>query len=274
MIFADLHLHSRESDGQFPPRKVAGLVSQAGLGGFSLTDHDTMSGLKDAAAKAHALGLAFISGVELSCQFRAREVHLLGYGIDPSDPRLTLKLGEMAAGRRDRAAKMVAKLNELGLPLDPAKLNQIAGHGTIGRPHLAMAMIEQGYVTSVKEAFALYLGKGRPAFFPRPKLEPGAAIELIRSAGGLPVLAHPGLVRDDSVIPALVELGLAGLEAAYPQHSAAEQHKYRSLCSRYHLLVTGGSDFHGPEIKDTPLAAAGVSRAEFEALTALKERNR
>lgn len=243
----DLHVHSTASDGILTPEEVLLKAWEIGLGGVALTDHDTVSGI-EAAQKyhaAHGLTLEFIPGIEMNTEVDENEVHILGYYIDHRHARLLNKLEEIREARLERARKMVYRLKSMGLAISFEHVEKLAKGDLIGRPHVAQALAEKGYVFSIKEAFEKYIGKGRPAYVPRYKFLPQEAIQLIKSAGGVPILAHPGLLRNRELIQEAINLGVAGLEVYYPEHTLQQVDEYLCHCRKYHLLVTGGSDFHG-----------------------------
>ncbi|MDO4539639.1 MAG: PHP domain-containing protein [Syntrophomonadaceae bacterium] len=243
----DLHTHSYASDGLLSPVGLLDAAVAAGLGGVALTDHDTVEGL--AAAQAHcrdaALPIAFIPGIELNTEYKGEEVHILGYYIDYEDAALAQRLSELRALRRRRAEQIVDKLRSLGQDIDMAEVLAVARGEQIGRPHIARVLMAHGAVASVLEAFQRYIGRGRPAYVPRYEFAPSEAVAMIKKAGGLPVLAHPGLIRRQELLDEIIALGVEGLECHYPQHSEKQTLKYRETARRYGLLVTGGSDFHG-----------------------------
>lgn len=242
----DLHIHSSCSDGRLAVEAVVQLAVNAGLTGFSLTDHDTVSGLARAKECADASGLVFIPGLELNTDYVDDEVHILGFFINPEHPELNLKLADLKAKRKQRARLIVDRLNELGFSMDFERVRAVAGDKVIGRPHIARTMVECGFAATEKEAFDRYIGRGQPAFVPRYSFTPEEAIKIIIDSGGLPFLAHPGKIRDQAIIPALVQMGLCGLEVYYPEHSEDEIHRFLELAEYHGLLVSGGSDFHGP----------------------------
>jgi predicted metal-dependent phosphoesterase TrpH len=236
-------LHSSASDGTYHSRDLVRMAIEKRLAAISITDHDTVAGIGAALEAAEGTDLALIPGIELSAVLDAREVHLLGYFIDPTAKPLQETLALLADSRTQRARRIIAKLTTLGLPLHWEKISDAyQANGVIGRPHIARALINEGYVHSVEEAFALYLGHGAPAYVPRYKLSPAAAVKLILEAGGLPVLAHPLDVTD--LVPTLVEQGLAGIEAFYRGYTLGQISELLSLAKRFKLLTTGGTDFH------------------------------
>jgi predicted metal-dependent phosphoesterase TrpH len=256
----DLHIHSTASDGALSPEEVVGESVRRGLSVIALTDHDTVNGLAPALAAAEAFpGLRVVPGVELSTDVAQGEVHILGYFIDYSDGELLARLERMRNSRRERAQEMIARLGDLGVNIDWSRVQEIAGEGSVGRPHLAQAMVEGGYVGSLKEAFDSYIGRGGPAYVERRKLTPAAAVELILRVRGLPVLAHPLTVADpETLVIELKSAGLIGIEAHYKDYSAADVGRLLSLAESHQLAVTGGSDYHGLDTE----SEAGIGSVE------------
>ena len=242
----DLHVHSTASDGTLSPAAVVAEARAHGVGILALTDHDTMGGVAEALAAGEAEGVRVIPGVELNTDSPAGEVHVLGYCIPPEDEAFTALLERRSRARIERAHKMVQRLHELGMPIAFDHVLRLAGGGNIGRPHVARALVEAGYARNVREAFDRWLYRGGPAYVPRDRLTPEEAIAAVKAAGGVPVLAHPGRIADQSVIEELIAAGLEGLECFYPEHSPEQTERYLALARKHGLLVTGGTDFHGP----------------------------
>ncbi|HHW06518.1 MAG TPA: PHP domain-containing protein [Clostridia bacterium] len=266
----DLHTHSRASDGSMEPGELVGLAKELGLQGLAITDHDTVDGLEEGLFFGRVYNVEVIPGIELSTDFAGHEVHLLGYFIDWRAACLAQALKEMTEQRANRIKKMLLRLAELGFPLDFAEVQQIAGAGVIGRPHLAVAMVNAGYVTDVQEAFARFLTKGAPAYVAREKIDFRAAVQLIKKAKGVPVLAHPGLLKDNSLVKRIIDCGIEGMEVDYPEHAPAYRQYLMELCRLHGLVATGGSDFHG-KIKDVSLGKCGASRNIVEQLRRKRE---
>lgn len=243
----DLHTHTTASDGLLAPAAVVRLAREAGVAVLAVADHDTTAGV-DAALEAGArLGVEVIPAVEINTDTETSEVHVLGYYVEHTLPWFQQFLGELRGGREHRAARMVARLNALGIPIEYERVRAMA-EGAVGRPHVARALIEAGAVRTTEEAFQKYIGRGGPAYVERMKVTPEDAVRVIRRAGGVPVLAHPGWGVQDEMLPALVEAGLQGIEAYYPDHTPSMTAHYLELAARYHLLVTGGTDFHGGDL--------------------------
>jgi predicted metal-dependent phosphoesterase TrpH len=242
----DLHSHTTASDGALTPRELVRLAARQRVRVLAVTDHDSTDGLPDALAEAASLGVEIVPGLEINCDVPGAEIHVLGYYVDWRAGWFQDFLREQRAERTARVHRIVERLTELGMPLTAAEVFAICKEGSPGRPHIAQAMVERGYVKSLREAFDRWLHAGGPANVPRRRLTPVEAVAVIRRAGGVPVLAHPGLAGRDEMIPELVDAGLAGIETYYPEHSAGQIQAYRDLCRRLGLVATGGSDYHGP----------------------------
>jgi len=245
----DLHLHSTASDGEFSPSELVAMALERNLLAIAITDHDTTEGIDEALDAARGTELEVIPGVEISSDVPHEEVHLLGYYIDHHDPTLEKKLCAFRQTRLHRAREMLAKLAALGFPLQWEIVAELAGGGSVGRPHIAQAMVKMGYVASTDEAFSLYLGRNGPAYVERYKLSPLEAVSLITEARGLAVLAHP--LKVTHFVHSLMEQGLVGLEVYYNGYSAEDIRKLARLARKFDLIPTGGSDFHGPGVLDT-----------------------
>jgi predicted metal-dependent phosphoesterase TrpH len=267
--YVDLHVHTNYSDGSFSPKDVVHRAKKAGLSAIAISDHDEVGGVSEAIWVGHSEGLEIVPGVELTVNCKGKEIHVLGYLFDHNDRRLREKLKEFRFNRFKRMEKMVVRLNELGLSIHMKSVRRIAGHGSLGRLHLARAIFEQEFVGTVQEAFDKYIGAGKPAYVKKPRIEFEDAVELITSAGGIPVLAHPRLARIDKHIPELARLGLGGLEVFYSKHTPNDVEKYLAMAKRHDLAVTGGSDCHGV-IKDRSLL--GEIMLPYERLENLRER--
>jgi|Deesub1362A_J573_1020465.scaffolds.fasta_scaffold03904_4 hypothetical protein len=241
----DLHLHSTASDGKFSPAELVKMALERGLEVISITDHDTTDGIEEALEAAKGTNLEVIPGVEISADIPRKEVHLLGYYIDHRDGTFEEVLRLIRRYRVKRALAMLEKLASLGIRLKWDMVMEIAGRGSVGRPHIAQAMVKEGYVSSMEEAFLLYIGRDGPAYVERYKLAPSEAVRLIKGAKGLAVLAHPSKVIE--LLPSLVKAGLVGIEARYNDYPEEEVEYLAGLARKYNLVPTGGSDFHGHE---------------------------
>lgn len=251
MQYIDLHTHSDASDGTMPPAELIRHAKASGLSAVALTDHDTIAGIAAAQAEADRVGIEFIPGIELSADFTT-EMHILGYYIDPAHPALVEEIQNLKEFRAQRNIKMVEKLREQGFDVDVEYILAVTScesAASMGRVHMAKALVEKGYCKTVKEGFEAYLTGGKPAYCGRQKLSPAECIALIHTSGGLAVLAHPYLLRlePDALEAKLKELkacGLDGLECWYTEHDEAHTELFVSLAEKYGLAVTGGSDFH------------------------------
>lgn len=263
----DLHTHSHYSDGEHPPRRVAELAAEAGLTACALTDHDCLDGLPEFLAAAE--GFEPLAGVEISARQDGHDVHVLGYFLDPAHEELRRKLQELAETRRERTAAMLERLRQVGVDLDPEEVARDAGPGTIGRPHLAHALVRQGRASTVAEAFRKYLRPGTPGYVPKAGPSPAEAIAWIHGAGGAAVLAHPGLLKRRRWIPEMAEAGLDGLEVWHPKHEPGHNRRFLDLARELDLVATGGSDYHGRRVGD---ARVGQEPVPEETVALLRER--
>lgn len=249
-IRADFHTHSTASDGTLAPADLLCQASRRGLSILALTDHDTTLGLAPAAAAAHELGIRLIPGIELSTDVEPGEIHILGYGIDPDDRSLQGTLATLRRARETRIDRMVERLRAIGIDLDRRTIHPNTPGGSVGRPHVAQAMIAAGYVTSVSEAFERYIGNDKPGYIPSQRLTPVEAIRLIVAAGGIAIHAHP-LTSPlfPGNLPELEAAGLAGIEAYYGEYTPAQRERLAAIGVERGLLVSGGSDYHGEHYK-------------------------
>ena len=244
----DLHTHTTASDGTLAPRDLVLEAVRRGVRVLAVTDHDSTGGLAEAAEEARRHPpLEIVPGLEINCDVEGAEVHVLGYFVDHEAPWFQAFLAEQRAERVARIHRIAERLAALGMPIDPAEVFALVREGSAGRPHVAQVMVRRGYVKSVREAFDRFLKAGGPASPPRRRLAPVEAVAVIRKAGGVPVLAHPGLAGRDELIPGLVAAGLQGIETYYAEHSALQTQAYLDLCRRLGLVATGGSDYHGPQ---------------------------
>ena len=268
---ADLHIHTTFSDGTYSPEEVVSLAQKAGLTKIAITDHDVVAGIDPAKRKGEELGVEIIPGIELTAEAQDCEIHILGYFIDHKSPALLSELAQIQAGREKRVYKMTEKLKELGVEIDPERVFAIAGHRVAGRPHVARAMVEKGYVGDFKEAFNRYLDFHGPAYVSHYRLSPEGAIKLIKAANGVPVFAHPAASRCDQVIPDMMVYGLQGIEVYYSSHDQGQTRHYLNLAKKYGLLITGGSDFHGLRSgREIELGSITIADELFDKLQAAK----
>ncbi|MDP2718625.1 MAG: PHP domain-containing protein [Dehalococcoidia bacterium] len=273
----DLHMHSNASDGRYSPAELVSLAVKAGLTVMALTDHDSTEGVARALEEAGKYPrLKLIPGVEIGTDVPHGEVHVLGYFIDYEDKELKEKLADMRNSRGHRATRMIAKLYNLGMDIEWRRVLELAGDGSVGRPHVALAMVEKGYVGSFKEAFDKYIGREGPAYAERDKMTPEEAVELIIKAGGIAVLAHPYTVSGlEKMLAEMKKAGLAGVEVYSPGATPDEVKKFHRLAKGLGLLITGGSDFHGLDTgSDVPLGQFHVPDECAEALLAREKSRR
>jgi predicted metal-dependent phosphoesterase TrpH len=273
----DLHTHSTASDGLFSPTELVRRASEAELTLIGLTDHDTTNGVAEAQAAGASLGVTVIPGVEINTTITdsQSEAHVLGYYLDLDQPAFQATLAFLRDAREKRGERIVQQLRDQGINVEWSRVRELA-KGTVGRPHVALALIEAGYAADVSDAFARYLTRGKAGYVPRFKLAPEQAIQLIRSAQGVPVLAHPAGITGlaETVLPTLVRAGLLGLECYYGQYDDETVARLLALASQRSLIPTGGSDYHGPNIHPTPLGGRRVPPETVEHLGQASERLR
>jgi predicted metal-dependent phosphoesterase TrpH len=268
--YIDLHTHSTASDGIYSPTELLHKAKEIGLRVLALTDHDTTGGLEEAARAARTLDIDLIPGIEINTDVGGGEVHVLGYFLEFQHPEFQAVLKVLRDARERRGERMVELLNEHGVNISWERVREIA-QGSVGRPHVAKALMEAGYVQTIGEAFDKYIGTGCYAYVPRYKLTPEDAVHLIASANGLPVIAHPielpGLDELRDWLPGLCKAGMVGLETYYGPYTPENERELLALAQEYNLIPTGGSDFHGPGMHPTPL---GGHHVPFEAVERLQ----
>jgi len=242
----DLHVHTTASDGEYRPAEIVAMARDLGLSTIAITDHDSVSGVQEAVDAARGIRLEVVPGVEINAEWKGRSYHILGYYIDYRSEALTSELKRLCDSREWRAHKVIDKLASLGAPVRWERVLELAEGGSIGRPHIAEAMVERGHVTTIRAAFDEFLARGRAAYVSRPRLTPREAIALILSVGGLPVFAHPlGMLH---TVPRLMQAGLVGLEVYYSGYSEEDTRLIAAEARRHGLIATGGSDYHGPNV--------------------------
>ncbi|MBI4303698.1 MAG: PHP domain-containing protein [Chloroflexi bacterium] len=274
MSRVDLHIHSTASDGRHNPAEVVRMGAEAGLSFMALADHDTVDGIPPALEAAKAFpSLRVIPAVEINTDVPKGEIHVLGYFIDYTDSHLQDTLEQMRNSRIERAQGMIEKLKKLGMPIEWERVKEIAGPGSIGRPHIAQALLEKGYISTIKEAFNKYIGWGGPAYVARKKMTPVEAVELILKTNGLAVLAHPLTITEpEAAIAELKAAGIVGLEAYYNNYTNDETRRCLNLARKYGLIAVGGSDYHGlDENAETAIGGANVPVEAATRLIALAE---
>jgi len=271
---ADLHMHTNHSDGTLNPTELARLARAQGVDAVALTDHDTVTGIKELVEETNRLGLEAIPGVELSANFHPGTLHILGYGFDPDGP-IQEKLEKFQKARAERNPRILEKLKALGFPLTLEEVGEIAQvKGQLGRPHIARALEAKGYVKSYKEAFDKYLTKGAPAYVSKAAWSAQECIDMLHESGGVAVVAHPIQMKLQGMelrtkIGELAQMGLDGLEVVHPDQKPGDQETFRQLAGEFGLLTTGGSDFHGDH---KPGIQLGQGRPPYEFLERLRER--
>ncbi len=268
-VHADLHLHTRHSDGNYTPAQLVDLACRSGLGAIALTDHDTVNGVAEAREAADTR-LEVISAVEISAVWREREFHLLGYFVRSDDAALNCALDRLRAARLERFWEMVERLRACGVPVESEELKRLAGAGVLGRRHLAEWLVQARRAGSVREAFLRYLGDGGRVALPKVRLPVAEAAALVRGAGGVASWAHPSYDCTREALLELRGLGLGALEAEYPSHRPGRVRELRELAASLGLEITGGSDCHGPDEPRRAVGARGISEQELERLRRAK----
>lgn len=275
MRLIDLHSHSTASDGVLSPLELVGFAKESDISVLALTDHDTLEGLPAAMAEAARVGVQFVPGVEITAHVDDLEVHILGHFVDPDDHRLAEFLTSSRCDRIERVHRMVDKLWALGLPMNADEVLSLAPGPSVGRPHVAQAMIRRGYVTSLQDAFDRYLTSGKPGYVERSRIPAELAIGAIKAAGGVASLAHPGDYGHDEIIPFLVQHGLDGLEVYHPEHDTESIFRYERIRLDCGLLAVGGSDYHGTGgLRSMGLGRPALPEARFEELLAARTATR
>lgn len=241
----DLHCHTIASDGLLSPKELICLAAELGLKGIGITDHDTIQGWKEAEEAGAYYKIQILKGIELNTDWQGKEIHILGYELDPSSGYFVNKLKSLREAREQRMLKIIKRLATLGIRISEDEVRQLAQGESIGRPHIAHVLMERGFVRTIQEAFERFIGIGAPAYVPRLKITTEEGIAMIREAHGISVLAHPGMQRLEGEISIWVEFGLQGIEVSHSEHTPDDLARYQALAQRYNLLMTGGSDFHG-----------------------------
>ncbi len=269
----DLHIHSSFSDGTKHPKEIIKLAREKGIDVISITDHDCVDGYNAVKRYAKHHGIELVPGVEISSYYESFDVHILAYFINTHNRALTTMLKFLQKGRIERAQKILDKLEEYDIDIDLKDVfEHVENKKVVGRPHIATAMVEKDY-TSYEEAFWHYIGNDRPAYVRKPTYPPKEVIKIIKDAGGIAILAHPGVIKNDFIIADLVDIGLDGLEIFYPLHTVYQRQIYLELAERYDLLVTGGSDYHGFEKKGDEIGQSLLKENYYDQLIAWKKHN-
>lgn len=264
----DLHTHTTASDGRLRPRELVHEAVRKGVRAFAVTDHDTVEGVDEARDEATRLGLELIPGIEVSATCAGISVHVLGLFIRHREPWLTEFFAQARERRIERIHRIVEKLAGEGIEIESSEVFAKSSHGTVGRPHVAEVLVERGFVATAAEAFDRYLGHRAPAYVGYEKITCRDAIELIRRAGGVASLAHPGLLEQDSIIPKMVDAGLQAIEVFHSEHSPSKVSEYLGIAARHQLLITGGSDFHAADGAGRTLGCPELSKGALERLRA------
>ena len=270
--YADLHVHTNHSDGLLSPGEVVSRAASVGLKILAISDHDTVSGYDEALTALPCGELTVIPAVELSTATHNAELHILGYMIDHKNEAFAAKIDQFRKEREVRGEKIVEKLNELGVDLSMETVKRVAGDSAMGRPHVADALVREEFVRTFDEAFARFLGYHAPAYVPKYHMTPEQGIDLIHEARGVAVLAHPGTLARDDLIPGLAEYGLDGIEAIYPLHDNRRVKRYTEMAERLGLIITGGSDSHGRPTDKAAIGSITVPKECYDNLLLVKER--
>lgn len=272
----DLHIHTTASDGKYSPAEIVQKAWENGLLYIAICDHDSIDGVMPAqeAAKKYP-GITVIGGVEINTDIPSGELHVLGYFYDSHNQELLSTLEMLRNSRVERARKMVGKLRKMGLKIDFERVQELAGTGSVGRPHIAQALLEKGYINNFKEAFIKYIGHDGPAYVERDKVSPVEATRLIIRAQGIPVMAHPFTFDEpEKLIAECQSAGLMGIETYYNSYSPEQIQMLLGWSKKYNLIATGGSDFHGLDaVNEIPLGSVEVPMEAVERLIALKKKN-
>lgn len=267
MEYIDMHCHTTASDGSLKPKDLLEYAIEKGLKGIAITDHDTIDGVKEALDYSKEKADFYcIPGVEISTEYLNEEVHILGYAIDLNNKELNDLLREMRENRETRTVKMIAKLADIGFDITYEEVKLLA-KGVVGRPHIGQVLIDKGYAKNMQEVFDKYLKLGGVAYVPRFKITPLEAINIIIKAGGVPVLAHPGFIKDKQIIDNIISYGIQGVEVYYPSHLPHQIRQFRNLVDVNNLIATGGSDFHSIPNETTNKHDLGTAKVSIDLIT-------
>lgn len=280
-MFIDLHAHSTASDGTLSPTELVLYAKRKNLKAIAITDHDTVEGVEEALIAERTVGIEVVPGIEISAEFPNSTLHILGYYIDFKDKTFLERLTILQKARAERNPKIIRKLQALGLAIEYDEVREEAGTGQVGRPHFAQVLVKKGYVKNTREAFDKYLTKGAPAYMDKFRFEAKDAINYIVESGGIPVLSHPFTLDYknpqalESLVKTWMDFGLQGIEVYYSEHDQVQMRLYEEIAVKYNLLVTGGSDFHGNNLKGIDLGTGRNNLAvPYSILARLKEKRR
>ena len=262
----DLHVHTTFSDGDMSPAEVVEAACEIGLAGIAIADHDEVAGVDEAVEAGASCGLRIIPAVEFSTYEGKADIHILGYLLDTRNEKLLEHLAKFRDARRNRGIRMVELLRDMGVEIEVNSVLEIAGDGAVGRPHIAQALLRTGAVENYEEAFRKYIGFHSPAYVQKYQLRPSEAFEIIKEAGGVGVLAHPGTLKRDDLIPGFVAAGMRGIEVYHPKHNKWLADHYRQMTEKLGLVATGGSDSHGRKDGMLLLGSATVPASVVDAL--------
>jgi len=271
----DLHIHSTASDGTMSPTEIVRYAKEKDLEAIAITDHDTVEGVEEALAAGEKTGIEVVPGIEISAEYPESTLHILGYYIDFNDDKFLRSISVLQKARAERNPKIIKNLQNLGLKIDFEEVIEEAETGQVGRPHFAQVLLKKGYVKDINEAFNKYLKKGAPAYEDKFRFPPKEAVSYILNAGGIPVLGHPNTLNYqtntelESIVSGMVKYGLMGVEVYYSEHNKNQTEFYEQLAKKYDLLTTGGSDFHGQNLKGIGL---GTGRKNLNVPYALLKR--
>lgn len=266
----DLHSHTTASDGELSPEDLLARARSSGITTLAVTDHDTVRGLARAKAAADALGIRLVPGIEVSTEAEGREVHVLGHFVDPTEPGLASFSDRLSDERAERMGRMVERMNQIGFPVTLQEVERIAAGAHLGRPHLALALLARGYITSSREAFDRFLGDGKPGWVDRFRLPAEDAIAMLHRAGGTATIAHPGSSKVSGyTLERLAKAGLDGLEIFHPDHVPSQRDAFLRQADALGLVPTAGSDYHGPRVTpDRQLGMVSLDPSHFARLEA------
>ncbi|MCS7250080.1 MAG: PHP domain-containing protein [candidate division WOR-3 bacterium] len=243
--YCDLHIHTIFSDGLYSPEEVVRKAKELGFSAIGIADHDAVAGIEEAMKIGEKLGIEIIPACEFSCVMEDKDIHILGYLLDYKNSTLKSFLKKVQDKRIERAEKIIGNLSKQGIKIELKRVLEIAKNGTVGRPHIAQALLEEGYVSNIEEAFMKFIGYHCPAYVPKMEISPNEALQLIKDFKGIPVLAHPISYDFEKIIFPLIKMGILGIEVYHPEHTEYHIHYFLEIAKKYNLLITGGSDCHG-----------------------------